>query len=307
MLKNTLRFFMAVWLCGVSGHAALALDTRTSSLNQGTVGMIASHAELLDDAVNIANAVDHTDGLRVLPILGRGGLQSINDLLFLRGVDVAMLSADSLAFAKKNNLYADETGKISYLAKIGAENIVIVAQPEFTTLASLKGKRVAVGTADSDEFVAAQLILDSADLSFNRVALRGDAAIAALVDKRVDAAIFHIGADTVNLAGIRADSGLHIIPVPLNEKLGETYSPAIVTDKELPGLVPAGSVIETVSSALVLAVFDWPKRSERFYKLEKFNKALFKNYFANVKAENATNVLASVPGWKRYPTTTASQ
>ena len=134
--------------------------------------------------------MDHTDGLRVLPILGRGSLQSINDLLFLRGVDVALLSSDSLAFVKKHNLYKDETGKLAYLAKLATLNVVVVARKDIAGVNSLEDMRIATGPANSDEFVAAELIFDALGTKFERIPTTGKNSVAALLDGRIDAAVF---------------------------------------------------------------------------------------------------------------------
>jgi uncharacterized protein len=301
-LKNALGVLAAVMLSAALGSAALASDTRAEKLNQGAVGLLASQGYLLDDALQIANAVDHIEGLRVLPVVGRGGMQSINDLLFLRGIDVALLCSDTLAFAKKNKLYADETAKISYLAKIGNENIIIVARSEFTTLESLAGKRIGVGRTDSDEFVAADLVLGSLNPGFEPVASSGKPAVEALLSGRLDAVMFSGTSAYADLTAIKANRGLHILPIALNDNLGDTYSPAILSSTDVPNLIPAGTVVETVASSLVLAVFDWPQKSERYYKLEKFNRALLASYSASLNKERATNFLAAVPGWKPYLT-----
>jgi uncharacterized protein len=302
VLKDAFRIFLAIMFSVAFCNAALGVDPRSSKLNQGTIGLLVSQAELLGDAVRIADKVDHTEGLRVLPILGRGGLQSINDLLFLRGVDVAMVSSDSLAFAHKNDLYTDESKRISYLAKIGNKNVVILARKEFTSLESLAGKRIAIGPLDSDEFVVADVVLGGMGVAFERVSLRGKPAADALASGRIDAAIFSGAASYADLSGITSGSGLHVLQVPFNDILAGAYSPAILSSTDLPGLIPAGTVVETVASALVLAVFDWPLRSERYYKLEKFNRALFANYFPSLSKDAATNFLAAVPGWKPYLT-----
>ncbi len=302
VLKNALGFILAVFMTVVSGSVSQAEDRRSLKLNQGTVGLLASQPELIDDAIQIANAVDHTDGLRVLPIVGRGGLQSLNDLLFLRGVDAAMLSSDSLAYVKKNQLYTIEADRISYLAKLANENIIILTRTEFANLESLDGKRIATGNVNSDEFVAADLIFDDFGLTYERIPLSGSNAVAALKDGRIDAAILAGGASYQILAAIKSKSGLHILPISLGKGLTEAYSPAIISSSDLPNLIPEGTVVETVAAALVLAVFDWPNRSERFYKLRKFNAALFKNYLASLSKEQKTNFSATVPGWKPYPT-----
>ena len=117
--------FVAALLAVVLSTGVRSEDLRSLKLNQSTVGLLASQPGLSENVLEMANAMDHTDGLRVLPIIGRGSLQSINDLLFLRGVDVALLSSDSLAFVKKHNLYKDETGKLAYLAKLATLNVVV--------------------------------------------------------------------------------------------------------------------------------------------------------------------------------------
>ena len=99
-MKNAYVVFVAVLLAVALSTGARSEDARTLKLNQGTVGFLASEPGLVANVLEIANSVDHTDSLRVLPIIGRGSLQSINDLLFLRGVDVALLSSDSLTFTK---------------------------------------------------------------------------------------------------------------------------------------------------------------------------------------------------------------
>ena len=43
-------------------------------------------------------------------------------------------------------------------------------------------------------------------------------------------------------------------------------------------------------------------RTERFYKLRKFNKALLSTYLATRTAAQGTNFSAAVPGWKQYLT-----
>ena len=139
VLKNAFVVFVAVCLAVALSTAVRSEDLRSEKLNQSTVGLLASEPGLAGNVLEIANAMDHTDGLRVLPIIGRGSLQSINDLLFLRGVDVALLSSDSLAFVKKNNLYKEETGKIAYLAKLANLNVIVLARKEIAGIENLAG------------------------------------------------------------------------------------------------------------------------------------------------------------------------
>ncbi len=301
-MKNAFVSFLAALLAVVLSTGARSEDLRSLKLNQSTVGLLASQPSLSENILEMASAIDHTEGLRVLPMLGRGSLQSINDLLFLRGVDVALLSSDSLAFVKKHDLYKDETGKLAYLAKLATLNVVIVARKDIAGVNSLEGMRIATGPANSDEFVAAELVFDALGTKYERVPTTGKNSLAALLDGRIDAAVF-VGAPSYRLLNsVKANSGLHIIPLPIPEALTETYSPAILESAEFPNLIAEGTAVETVAAALILAVFDWPDRTERFYKLKKFNKALLSTYLATRTAEQGTNFSAAVPGWKQYLT-----
>lgn len=302
MLKNAVGLFWCILVFAAMTLGVQAAESRSLKLNQGAVGLLASQPELIDDALLIADALDHNQGLRILPVVGRGGLQSINDLLFLRGVDVAMIASDSLAYVKKHKLYSTEADKISYLAKLANVNVIILARKDFANLESLAGKRVATGPVDSDEFVAADLIFGNFDVAFDRVSTSGKKAITQLEEGRLDAAIF-AGADNYPmLASIKNSAEFHILQISVAEDLADAFSPAILSAADLPNLIPEGEVVETVASALVLAVFDWPNRSERFYKLNKFNTALFENYLNMLSEGQRTNFLAAVPGWKPYLT-----
>ena len=294
--------FVAVWLAVALSTGARSEDIRGLKLNQSTIGLLASEPSLAENVLEIANTMDHTDGLRVLPMIGRGSLQSINDLLFLRGVDVALLSSDSLAFVKKNNLYEEESAKIAYLAKLANVNVIILARKEIASIENLEGKRVAAGPANSDEFVAAELIFGSLGTSYERVPTTGKNSLKALLDGRIDAAVLTGPDSGLLLDSIKTNSGLHILSLSLPDDLTEAYSPAILSHTDFPNLIAEGSAVETVAPALILAVFNWPERSERYYKLMKFNQALLSTYFASRNKEQSTNFSAAVPGWKQYLT-----
>jgi uncharacterized protein len=303
-LKNAFRFVVSVLLAVVLSSSVQAEDARVAKLNQGTIGLVASQPELLGTALQISKAIDHTNGLRLLPIVGRGGLQTINDLMYLRSVDAALLSSDALAYVQKNGLYTEDAPKISYLAKLANANVIVLARREFTTLESLRGMRIAVGTSESDGFVAADLIFGSLGLSYEGVGMSAETAIKAMQDKTIDAAVFAGAGSSNALAGVNQASGLHIVPISADKELAKTYSPAILSHADFPNLIAADYAVETVASAIVLAVHEWPNQSERFQKLAKFNAALTTKYFPAQGPAQTTNFSATVPGWKTYVTAT---
>ena len=56
-------------------------------------------------AEDLANLIDDGTTRRVLPVIGKGSLQNITDLKLLRGVDMAILQADVLDYARQRNFF----------------------------------------------------------------------------------------------------------------------------------------------------------------------------------------------------------
>ena len=59
------------------------------------------------DAQLIARALDHENGLRILPMLGKGAVQSVQDLQDFPVIDAALITTDSLAYTNIASLYTD--------------------------------------------------------------------------------------------------------------------------------------------------------------------------------------------------------
>jgi TRAP-type uncharacterized transport system substrate-binding protein len=291
---------MALGLLAAHVAGVTAADKRNATLNANAIGLLASQPSAMQDGIAIADAVSHVESLRVLPIVGNGSLQSLNDLLFLEGVDVAILSSDSLGYARKHALYSDEDRKLSYLVKLANSSIVILVRGEATSLKDLSGRKVATGPATSDSFIAADLVFGDQQITVERLALQGTAAINALRDGTVDAAVLVTGESSAALAAIEQESGLRILPVSVSEKLADVYAPSILDASQYPNLMKQGSAIETVAAAVILAVFDWPKTSKNAGKLRKFDKALLDHYLSGLTADKVTNFSAAVPGWKPF-------
>src|ERR1700729_3244965 len=82
--------------------------------------------------------------LRVLPSLGKGSLQNLSDILYLRGVDIGFVQADALTYAKQHDMFPNLTQSIRYIAKLYDEEIHVLARKDITRLEDLNGQRVKV-------------------------------------------------------------------------------------------------------------------------------------------------------------------
>src|SRR5215813_14001034 len=89
-------------------------------INAWTVGLAAGRTEgaplLL--ASELARVLDDGDNMRVLPIVTRGPFDNVYDLLYLRGVDAAIVYGDVLDHFKNKPEFASSWRRINYLLNL---------------------------------------------------------------------------------------------------------------------------------------------------------------------------------------------
>ena len=257
---------------------------------------MADGSPAFDIAQSFAHALDHQDELRVLAIAGRGPVQTLTDLVNLRGVDVALVPSDAAHYVKRNGLL--KSAKIAYIAKIASFDVHVIAKRSVNSLAELASKRVAVGTTEGNSFIPANLIFQSAGIAFEPLPLEGAEAIRAVAAGTADAAV--IAGMNPMLKSIGAESGLRLLTVPFDEELAKVYIPSILSAEAYPGLLDKDQISETVASGLVIAVIDWPRTSARYDKIRRFTTALLDAFASDDGGDAGLNFAAEVPGWKRH-------
>src|ERR1700726_4897236 len=104
-------------LCGVTAFVALigalhapsatAAEQAVAAINRGVVEIETSGAAGISVRIaeDLANLIDDGTTRRVVPVVGKGSLQILTDLRYLRGVDMAILQTDALDYAKEQRLF----------------------------------------------------------------------------------------------------------------------------------------------------------------------------------------------------------
>src|ERR1043166_52417 len=67
---------------------------------------------------------------RVLPVVGKGSLQNLTDLRYLRGIDMAILQTDLLDYAKELQLSPELTASLTYVTKLYNEELHLLARAD---------------------------------------------------------------------------------------------------------------------------------------------------------------------------------
>src|SRR5262249_24367072 len=84
------------------------------------------------------------------------------------------------------------------------------------------------------------------------------------------------------------------------------YLPTKLTNEDYPNLIPPGESVDTLAVPVVLAVYNWPRNSDRFRRVERFVHYYYER-FDKLKQPSfhpkwkEINLAARVPGWMRSP------
>jgi TRAP transporter TAXI family solute receptor len=298
---------IAIVYCAFAGMAVAQKQQapQPQSANQGTVGVITG----MEGGTYARTAADLTilddDTLRVLPTLGKGSLQNLSDILYLKGIDIGFVQSDALAYARQHNMFPELSGKIRYVAKLYDEEVHVLARRDITRLQDLNDQRVNVDVAGSGSAMTAEILLSALGINAKLEHEKQINGLEAL--KRGDiAAIIHVGGAPIPLlADVSGETGLHFVPVTLTPELAQTYLPDRFTHDSYPRLVPADAQVETIAVGDVMAVFAWQPHTERYNKVTRFVNAFFSKFDQFQQPPRhpkwrEVNLTAEVPGWIRF-------
>ncbi|MDU6377598.1 MAG: TRAP transporter substrate-binding protein, partial [Bradyrhizobium sp.] len=99
-----------------------ALNANTVTLITGTIG-----GTYVQFGADLASLLDDGNNLRVLPIVGRGSVQSVADILFLQGVDLGVVRADTLDYLERKGFAKDIKKQFTYVTKLYNEEMQVIA------------------------------------------------------------------------------------------------------------------------------------------------------------------------------------
>ncbi len=276
------------------GLSFLALGATTLHAGQTEMPftILVGEPSWLPESQSIAKALDHENALRVMPIVGAGGLRAVEDLEQFAVVNAALITADSAAYTRAQNIGAGESAKLTYITSIKPLPVLLVARRNINNVTALAGKRIATGPAESASFATGELLLGAMEVPFLRVPLAQEKAIEALAQGKADAAL--VLGTPQNLERMNA-SNFHLLPLVMPQQLAGTYQQAKLSIKDAPGLISANQQVDTVSTALIMAVNDQGASPDQRKSLKAFEDELFKQ----LASAETTPLHDEVAGWTR--------
>jgi len=277
-------------------------------VNRGVVELETARAAgiSVQIAEDLANVVDDGATRRVLPVIGKGSVQNITDLKLLRGIDMAILQADVLDYARQQNRFPGIENWATYITKLYNEEFHLLARQEIKSVADLANQKVNVDLRGAGTTITAARLFEL--LNIPATATNDDQEVA--VDKlrrgEIAAMAFVAGKPAPIFRNLNANDGFHFLAIPLNPAVTASYVPTRLTAADYPGVVPQDQAVDTVAVGAVLVAANLQQGTERYRNLVNFVEAFFTGFQSLLDPGHhpkwhEVSITAELPGWRRFP------
>ena len=285
---------------------ALTYAEQQDKINAWTIGLAAGLIEgaPLRLAAEMARVVDDGANLLVLPIVTRGPTENLNSLLYLRGVDLAIINSDALE--EYRIAFPEVRRHVTYLLNLFPSELHIFVRPEIQSLQDLAGKKVNFNTLGTAAAYSGPLIFSRLGVDVEKTFIPHQVALQQMRKGDMAAVVFITSKPVDAFLRGQWEPGFRFLPVPYDSKFEDYYLPAVLEAAEYPALIKPGERISTISVPTVLVSYNWPAGSSRYQRVARFTDYLFsrvdKLQVAGFDAKWKTiNLSATVPGLTRFP------
>lgn len=286
------------------GGADAALKNRKNNWTVGVAGgqLSGSYMTFADE---LGQVLDDGDNLRIVPMVTYGAASNMDDLLYLRGVDIAVTQSDVFEYFRTQRKTPNLDQRVNYIIRLPVSELHILARKEIRSIEDLRGKKVSFGPQGAGSSLTGSIVFQRLGIKVEQLFLDNPSAMQKLRSGEISALMRQIGKPIDVLAKIPKESGFHLLPIPFSKTFADYYTLGEFTSKEYPTLVPEGTSVDTLAVPAVLAVFNWPKGHDRYRRVQRMVESMFTNWekFRQPPRHpkwRDVNLAATVPGWTRW-------
>ena len=297
------RALAAIVIGSFSLFAYSAWAQQASAVNRGVVELETSGSTGISVKIaeDLANLVDDGATRRVVPVVGKGALQNLIDLKYLRGIDMAILPNDVRDYAVERRILAGSDFSPSYITRLYNEEFHLLARAEIKNVTDLANRPVNIDVQGSSTAVTASRLLP--------VKITNDDQQVALQNLRsgkIAALAFVSGKPAPLFLALNQNEGLHFIPVPMNRSTSDAYVPSRLSSSDYPALITQEQPIDTIAVGNLLAVAELRQVPECYRNVATFVEAFFTGFQTLLTPGHHSkwqevNLSAELPGWRRHP------
>lgn len=274
--------------------------------NASTVTVISGtiSGTFIQIANDLSFVLDDGDRLRILPVVGKGAEQNLYDVLLLRGIDVGIVRSDGLEALKRDKRLPGADREVAYIARLFTDEAHLIAGRDITDIRQLAGKRVNFDLQGSGANYTGRIVFERLGIQVEAMNVDQPTSYEMLKRGEIAATFQMSGKPIPAVANLKAE-GFHLVSIPYDPRISDVYLPAQFTRDDYPNLVSTDDPVETIAVSSILAVYNWPEKSERYAKVARFVDAFFSKLPEFQKPPRhpkwaEVNLAASVPGWQRF-------
>src|SRR6267154_1398186 len=279
--------------------------TEKEKMNAWTIGLAGGLLEgaPIRLAAEIARVVDDGSDMHILPIVTRGATENLNSLLYLRGVDTAIINSDALEEYKIQ--VPQIRRQITYLLSLFPSELHIFVRPEINSLQDLAGKKVNFNTQGTAAAYSGPLIFSRLGINAENTFIPHQVALEQMRKGEMAAVVFITSKPVDAFVKGRWEPGFKFLPVNYDSKFEDYYLPAVLEAAEYPGLIKQGERVSTIAVPTALVAFNWSAKSNRYQRVARFVDVLFSRIDRLQAAGfdskwKSINLAATVPGLDRF-------
>lgn len=275
-------------------------------MNANTVTIISGGVtgSFITIANDISFTLDDEDKMRILPIIGKGAQQNLVDILLLRGIDIGIVRSDGLEALKNDKRFPGGAAQITYITRLFTDEAHLLVSKEITDIKQLAGKKVSFDLNGSGANYSGRLLFERLGIAVIAENMDNNLAYEKLKTGEL-AGVFQWASKPISaVSKFEGNGKFHLLDIPYDQKIAELYSPAALDAKDYPRLVGEKGAT-TLAASSILAVYNWPKDSERYARVAKFVDVFFSKIDEFHKPGRhpkwqEVNINATVPGWTRF-------
>jgi len=274
-------------------------------LNAWTIGLAGGLLEgaPIRLATDIARVVNDGGVMHVLPIVTRGPTENVNDLLYLKGVDAAIINSDSLEAYKSQVPQIQQ--RITYITSLFPSELHIFVRPEIRSLQDLIGKKVNFNTQGTAAAYSGPLIFSRLAIEVEKMFIPHPVALEQMRRGEIAGVVFVTSKPVDAFLKGKWEPGFKLLPVEYDSKFEDYYLPSSFDVTDYPNIVAKEERIATIAVPTILTAYNWRPGSDRYRRVARFVDDLFSR--VNKLQEPGfdakwkdVNLSTKVPGLERF-------
>jgi hypothetical protein len=224
-------------------------------------------------APEIVRVVDSSSDMQGLPIVTRRLTENVNDLLYLRGVDAAIMNGDALKLYKPRVPQIQQ--RITVSPNLFPCELHIFVRPEIKTLADLAGEKDNFNTQGTAAAYSGPLIFSRLDVDVEKMSIPHPVALEQMKRGEISVVVFITPKAVDAFVKRKWEEGFKFLAVDFSPKLQDYDISSSLEPSDYPNLIAKDQHIATIAVPTILAAYGWPQGSPRYRRVARFVDELF--------------------------------